>query len=100
MADLDEAFHSAARLQIAAFLSGCDEATFGAIQERLHLEKSTLSKGIRHLELSGYVTVRKGYHERTPRTWVSLATAGSQALVAHLEALQALATTARSTAEA
>ena len=100
MADLDEAFHSPARLQIAAFLSGCDEATFGAVQARLALEKSTLSKGIRHLEEAGYVTVRKGYHERTPRTWVTLAAAGRQALLSHLDALQELATVARGTAQA
>jgi DNA-binding MarR family transcriptional regulator len=93
--ELDEAFHSPTRLQIAAFLSGCDEATFTAAQQRLGLEKSTLSKGIRHLENSGYVTVRKGYHQRTPRTWISLSAEGRQAFNAHLEALQELVTLAR-----
>lgn len=95
MADLDEAFHSPARLQVAAFLSGCDEAAFTAAQSRLDMDKGTLSKSIRHLEDAGYAVVRKGYHGRLPRTWMALTQIGRQALADHLEALQELAARAR-----
>jgi DNA-binding MarR family transcriptional regulator len=88
---LDNAFHSPARLQVAAFLSGCDEAVFGTVQISCELTKSTLSKSVRALEDAEYVAVRKGYHGRTPRTWLSLTPRGRQALTAHLSALRLLA---------
>ena len=88
---LDDAFHSPARLKLAAFLSGCDEATYAAAMEGCGLTKSTLSKSMRALEDAGYVTARKGYHERTPRTWLSLTSTGREALAGHLRALYELA---------
>lgn len=88
---LDNAFHSPARLQVAAFLSGCDEAVFGTVQTACALTKSTLSKSVRALEEAEYVAVRKGYHGRIPRTWLSLTPRGREALTAHLNALRALA---------
>jgi DNA-binding MarR family transcriptional regulator len=88
---LDDAFHSAARLQVAAFLSGCDEAAFGTVQASCDLTKSTLSKSVRALEDAGYVGVRKGYHGRTPRTWLRLTARGRRALTAHLDALRFIA---------
>lgn len=88
---LDDAFHSPARLQLAAFLSGCDEAVFGAVMERCQLSKSTLSKSVRALEDIGYLSARKGYHNRMPRTWLSLTPHGRQALGSHLTTLRQLA---------
>jgi DNA-binding MarR family transcriptional regulator len=88
---LDDAFHSPARLQVAAFLSGCDEAAFGTLQTSCELTKSTLSKSVRALEDIGYVAVRKGYHGRTPRTWLRLTSRGREALGAHLSTLRLLA---------
>jgi len=88
---LDDAFHSPARLQVAAFLSGCDEAVFGAVTQGCQLTKSTLSKSVHALEDVGYVTARKGYHNRVPRTWLSLTAQGREALASHLTALHHLA---------
>ncbi|HEY7632745.1 MAG TPA: transcriptional regulator [Thermoleophilaceae bacterium] len=97
---LDDAFHSPARLQVAAFLSGCDEAAFGTVLESCGLTKSTLSKSVRALEDARYVAVRKGYHGRMPRTWLSLTPKGRKALAAHLNALRRLADDAVSASRA
>lgn len=91
---LDEAFRSTTRLRIAAFLSGCEEAEFRAVQEYCGLSPSALSKNVSVLEDAAYVAVRKGYVGKTPRTWLALTQEGGQALAGHLAALQQIAESA------
>lgn len=91
---LDQNFHNTTRLQIAAFLSGCNEAEFRAVQEYCDLSKSTLSKNVSVLEDAGYVSVRKGYVGKFPRTWLALTDTGRAALTAHMTALRQIADTA------
>ncbi|MGY5031223.1 transcriptional regulator [Streptomyces sp. 900116325] len=92
--ELDDAFRTANRLRISAFLSGCDEAEFRAVQEYCDLSPSNLSKNVAALEELGYVKVRKGHVGKTPRTWLVLTEDGRQALAGHLAALQHIADTA------
>ncbi|MET7364338.1 transcriptional regulator [Streptomyces sp. NPDC005566] len=92
--ELDDAFRTTNRLRIAAFLSGCDEAEFRAVQEYCDLSPSNLSKNITALEELGFVAVRKGHVGKTPRTWLALTEDGRKALVGHLAALQQIAETA------
>ncbi|WP_431954636.1 transcriptional regulator [Actinacidiphila sp. bgisy167] len=94
MDGLDEAFRSSTRLRIAAFLSGCDEAEFRAVQEYCELTAPTLSKHAAALESAGYVEVRKGHVGKTPRTWLTLTDNGRAALAGHLAELQNIAVTA------
>ncbi|MFF1418797.1 transcriptional regulator [Streptomyces sp. NPDC058280] len=92
--ELNDAFRTANRLRIAAFLSGCDEAEFRAVQEYCDLSPSNLSKNITALEQLGYVAVRKGHVGKTPRTWLALTEDGRDALAGHLATLQRIADTA------
>jgi DNA-binding MarR family transcriptional regulator len=91
---LDEAFRSSTRLRIAAFLSGCEEAEFRAVQEYCELSAPTLSKHAAALEASGHVGIRKGHVGKTPRTWLTLTEHGRTALAGHLDELQRIAATA------
>lgn len=91
---LDEAFRSTTRLRVAAFLSGCDEAEFRAVQNYCDLQAYALSKNVAALEDLAYVVVRKGHVGKTPRTWLSLSAKGRKALEAHVTALQEIAQTA------
>lgn len=84
------------RLAVVAFLSGCAEAEFQTVRDRLELSDSTLSKTISALETAGYVKARKGYVGKRPRTWVSLTGQGRNKLADHLAALQQIAEQARS----
>ncbi|MEU7061267.1 transcriptional regulator [Streptomyces sp. NPDC046197] len=74
-----------------AFLSGCAEAEFGAVRDGCQISDSALSKTISVLESASYVTVRKGYVGKRPRTWLSLSSQGRTALSGHLAALQRIA---------
>jgi DNA-binding MarR family transcriptional regulator len=92
--ELDDAFRTTTRLRIAAFLSGCDEAEFRAVQDYAELTQSNLSKNVAALEEIGYVEVRKGYVGKFPRTWLALTPVGAKALAGHLAALQRIADSA------
>lgn len=54
------------------------------------MSDSVLSKQVAVLEGSGYVSVRKGYVGKRPRTWLKLTPAGRQAFQSHLDALRAI----------
>ncbi|MBA0053564.1 transcriptional regulator [Streptomyces sp. AJS327] len=92
---LDKEIHHPTRLMVASFLSGCAEAEFSAVRDYCQVSDSTLSKTLTALENVGYVSIRKGYLGKRPRTWVSLTLTGRNALGAHLAALEALAGAAR-----
>lgn len=92
--DIDELFRTTTRLRIAAFLSGCDEAEFRAVQEYCELSPSALSKNVSAFEEAGYLYVRKGHIGKTPRTWLALTDLGRTALAGHLAAMQGIADTA------
>jgi DNA-binding MarR family transcriptional regulator len=87
-ADLDDAFRTTTRLRICAFLSGCDDAEFRAVQDACQLTPSALSKNVASLEESGYVAVVKGHVGKMPRTWLSLTPRGRAAFTGHVAALQ------------
>ncbi|MEU8900406.1 transcriptional regulator [Nocardia sp. NPDC048505] len=90
MPELSELLASLPRLKLVAFLEGCQQAEFGTVAELCELNKSTLSKAMTTLEDAGYVTVRKGYLGRRPKTWLSLTDAGRLAYREHQAALIAL----------
>lgn len=88
---LDEVIHAPVRLSIVAALAQVDEAEFGHVRDTIEVSDPTLSKQAAQLEAAGYVTVRKGYVGKRPRTWLSLTRTGREAYERHLEALRAIA---------
>ncbi len=87
---LDELLSAPVRLSIMATLSRVDDIEFGAIRDVLEVSDSVLSKQISSLQVAGYVSVRKGYVGKRPRTWISASARGRRALLAHLAALRAV----------
>ncbi|EFG65623.1 transcriptional regulator [Streptomyces sp. SPB074] len=92
---LDPHLQHPTRLTVAAFLSGCAEAEFGAVRDYAGLSDASVSRIATALAAAGYVRVRKGYAGRRPRTWLALTAGGRRALQAHLDGLGALARAAR-----
>ncbi|MEV6834601.1 transcriptional regulator [Streptomyces sp. NPDC051133] len=92
---LDRELHNATRLALAAYLSACAEAEFGVLRDYCQVSDSTLSKTLTALEKTGYVSIRKGYLGKRPRTWAALTLTGRRAFARHLAALEAIAATAR-----
>ncbi|MEZ0492257.1 transcriptional regulator [Kineococcus sp. TBRC 1896] len=88
---LQEAVQHPTKLAVAAFLSGCAEAEFQAVRDRLHLTDSTLSRTVSALEDAGFVDVRRGHVGKRSRVWIALSREGRRRLAAHLAALQQIA---------
>ncbi|GAA4370914.1 transcriptional regulator [Agromyces bauzanensis] len=101
MADRPDAPHPRHRLDpllqrpvpfsIAALLAAADEAEFAFVRDAVELSDSALSKQAAALEAAGYVTVRKGYLGRVPRTWLSMTSKGRAAFAVHLDVLREIA---------
>lgn len=97
---LDRELHHPTRLALAAYLSACGEAEFAVLRDYCQVSDSTLSKTLSALEKTGYISIRKGYLGKRPRTWAALTLTGRRALARHLAALQQIAATARQAAGA
>lgn len=93
-AGFDPVIHAPARLQIAAFLAGVDEAEFAVLRETAGVSDSVLSKHLSQLQEAGYVELRKANFGGRQRTWASLTRPGRRAFAAHVKALEALASVA------
>jgi DNA-binding MarR family transcriptional regulator len=92
---LDDTFSSAVRLRICAYLSGCEEADFKAVQQFCDLTQPNLSKNLTALADRDYVHIRKVASGRYTKTRLRLTTRGHAALQSHVAALQDIVTTAR-----
>ncbi|MGW4408218.1 winged helix-turn-helix domain-containing protein [Nonomuraea sp. NPDC004702] len=95
---LDEVIQHPTRLTVMAFLSGALEAEFATVRDYAEISDASVSRIVSALQEAGYVHVRKGYVGKRPRTWLSLTQEGRRALAGHLDALQAIAETARRSA--
>lgn len=88
---LDEVIHAPVRFSIVAALSAVDKAEFSFVRDTVEISDSVLSRQVSTLEAAGYVTVKKGYVGKRPRTWLSLSKAGEMAYRSHLAALTEIA---------
>lgn len=88
---LDDLIHAPVRFSIMATLSAVDKAEFSFVRDTVEITDSALSKQVSTLEGAGYVSVKKGYVGKRPRTWLSLSAAGRGAYAAHIAALTEIA---------
>jgi DNA-binding MarR family transcriptional regulator len=95
LATLEDAFTSAVRLRMCAYLSGCEEADFKAVQEYCGLTQPSLSKNVTLLVERGFVAVSKVASGRYTKTRLRLTDAGQAALEGHVAALQGIVDSAR-----
>jgi len=87
---IDDLLTAPIRLSIVAALSRADEIEFRILRDSIEISDSALSKQLAALEQASYVTVRKGYLGKRPRTWLSVTAEGRGALRRHLAALTAI----------
>lgn len=86
--EIDPVLHPPARLQIAAALSGVDQAEFALLRDVTGVSDSVLSKHLSALSDAGYVSLAKASRDGRQRTWVSFTSAGRRAFAAHVAALK------------
>src|SRR5260370_40325835 len=76
---LDRGIHEPARLRIIALLAATESLGFKELKEQLRMTDGNLCVHMRTLEDSGYISVRKSFVNRKPRTEYSLTPSGRQA---------------------
>jgi DNA-binding MarR family transcriptional regulator len=80
--------HQKARLGIMSTLLALGEADFKLLKETLSLSDGNLSTHLALLEERGYITVRKEFRGRKPRTTAQPTDSGRAAFQEYLSALE------------
>jgi DNA-binding HxlR family transcriptional regulator len=93
--DLDRVIHERLRLGIVSALAANDSLTFNELKALLHTTDGNLSVHARKLEEAGYITCRKSFEGRLPKTEYSLTAPGRRALERYLDHMEAIIRVAR-----
>ena len=88
--DLDRTIHEKTRLAILSALAVNPSLTFNELKAVLRTTDGNVSVHARKLEDAGYLTCRKSFEGRMPRTEYALTTAGRRALEKYLNHMEAL----------
>lgn len=94
-AALDRVIHEQMRLRMLSALATYGRLTFSDLKQLLQASDGNLSVHARKLDSAGYVSCRKRFHGRIPRTDYEITRAGRQALEQYFTQLEALIEAAR-----
>jgi DNA-binding PadR family transcriptional regulator len=85
---LDDIIHSRIRLAVMSLLIGLEEAEFNFLKEKVNATDGNLSVHLKKLEDAGYISVKKEFINRKPRTMYALTQSGRKAFEDYLEQLE------------
>jgi len=85
---LDRHIHEPARLRIMAHLSVVENADFIFLLNQTGLTRGNLSAHLTKLEAAGYISIKKEFVKRLPRTVLALTKQGRTALGDYLKQMQ------------
>lgn len=88
--ELEQLIHERVRLGIISALAANEFLTFTDLKRLLETTDGNLSVHARKLEEARYVTCKKGFDGRTPRTEYRLTPAGRRAFERYLDHMEAL----------
>ena len=95
--DFDRVIHEKTRLAIVSALAVNPTLTFNELKAILKTSDGNVSVHTRKLEEANYLTCRKSFEGRVPKTEYSLTAAGRRALERYLDHMEALIKAARGT---
>ncbi len=87
---LDRIIHERVRLALVSALAVHDSLTFNELKALLDTSDGNVSVHARKLEDAGYISCKKGFDGRIPRTEYKLTAAGRRALEQYLSHMEAL----------
>jgi DNA-binding HxlR family transcriptional regulator len=88
--ELDRLIHERVRLGIVSALAVNEALTFNDLKRLLKLTDGNLSVHARKLEEAGYVSCKKSFENRLPKTEYRLSPAGRRALQRYLDHMEAI----------
>lgn len=86
--ELNKIIHSPVRLGIMTALVSAAEIDFTFLKEKLDLSDGNLSANMTKLEEAGYVTIRKFFKEKKPKTVYRITDKGRKAFKNYVENLE------------
>ena len=89
--DFDPVLLSRVRLGVVTVLMTRPDATFPDLKELLGLTQGNLSVHLTKLVEEGYVSIKKQFVRRKPRTTARLTAKGKKAFLAHVRKLEQIA---------
>ena len=87
---LDRLIHERQRLGIVSALAVNESLSFNELKELMQTTDGNLSVHARKLEDAGYITCRKSFEGRMPRTEYALTVSGRRALERYLDHMEAI----------
>jgi DNA-binding MarR family transcriptional regulator len=93
--DFDRVIHEKTRLAILSALAVNPSLTFNELKEIVNTTDGNLSVHARKLEEASYISCKKGFEGRMPRTEFALTSAGRKAFEKYLGHMEALIKAAR-----
>lgn len=95
---MNKLIHEQSRLKILTFLAtGNGKAPFTEIRDELAMTGGNLSIQLKTLEEAEYISTKKYFVDKKPRTDVTITAAGRAALMEYLEELESLLGALRNT---
>ena len=84
----DDVIHARNRLQICAVLADVDALEFAVVEDVLEVSDYVVSKHVKVLAETGYVTSEKVRQRGRSHTWLSLTDLGRDAYLGHIAELR------------
>ena len=94
-AELEQLIHERVRLGIVSALAANESLSFTDLRRLLDTSDGNLSVHARKLEDAKYITCRKGYDGRVPKTEYRITPPGRRALERYLDHMEAIIRAAR-----
>lgn len=88
--NLDDIIHSRIRLAIMSVLITVEEAEFNFLKEKVNTTDGNLSVHLKKLEEANYISVKKEFIDRKPKTVYSLTKTGIKAFELYVAQLEKL----------
>ncbi|MFA6978233.1 MAG: transcriptional regulator [Ignavibacteriaceae bacterium] len=88
--NLDDIIHSRIRLAIMSVLITLEEAEFNFLKEKVNATDGNLSVHLKKLEEANYISVKKEFIDRKPKTVYSLTKTGIKAFELYVAQLEKL----------
>lgn len=88
IADIDRTIHAPARLMILAHLSIVESADFTFLMRQTGLTRGNLSSHLSKLEEAGYISIKKEFVDKIPRTLIRLTDQGRNGIQAYRETMK------------
>ena len=85
---LDDVIHSRIRLAVMSLLITVEEAEFNFLKKNVNATDGNLSVHLKKLEDADYISVKKEFVNRKPRTMYALTKNGRKAFETYLEQLE------------